>query len=239
MQTLSLNHRQTRLKELPNRKHFETLDSVAQVETFDCVADVADSLDGTYILLYDEDGSVEVWIDVDDDGASAPGVADRAIEVTGVTTGMTAAQVATQVATAIHADAKFSASANSATVTVTHVTPGLVAAAEDGDAGFTDFTVTTAGANPATVITTGEVVMRQLRVTNLSTGTVWLQFFDATTVPAAGDAVSYPPVKLAADEPYSEIVPLAFDKGLVIAASSVAATHTTLDGNLMIYVELE
>ena len=122
--------------------------ATAQVETFSTVADSSDSLDGTYFLLYDEDGSVAVWIDTDDSGTTIPtgaSAADRALEVTTIATDATDSTVATAVAAVINADSKFTSSASSEVVTVTHATAGAVADGADGDTGFTAFTVTTNG----------------------------------------------------------------------------------------------
>lgn len=122
--------------------------SVAQIETFTTVADVADSLDGTFFQLSDEDGTVGIWIDTDDSGTTIPAGAsalDRALEVTTIATNDTAEDVATKVAAVINADSKFSASAVGAVVTVTHATAGAVGDGVDGDTGFTAFTVTTNG----------------------------------------------------------------------------------------------
>lgn len=124
--------------------------AIAQVETFTTRADASDDLDGTYILLNDEDGSVAVWIDTDNSGTTIPtgaSAADRALECTGIATDDTAAAVATAIASTINADSKFAASAVGAVVTVTHATAGAVADGEDGDATFTAFTVTTNGSD--------------------------------------------------------------------------------------------
>jgi len=122
--------------------------AVAQVETFDTVADSSDSLDGTYFLLYDEDGSVAVWIDTDDSGTTIPtgaSAADRALEVTTIATDAIDSTVATAVAAVINADSKFASTATNETVTVTHATAGAVSVGADGDAGFITFAATTAG----------------------------------------------------------------------------------------------
>lgn len=129
--------------------------ATAQVETFTTRADATDDLDGTFFVLYDEDGSVGVWIDVDDGGTTIPAGAaalSRAIEVTGVVTDDTAADVATAVASAINADSKFVSSGSGAVVTVTHATAGAVADGEDGDATFTAFVTTVNGVNSADAI---------------------------------------------------------------------------------------
>jgi len=104
----------------------EGLEAYAQIaptetETITCVADTAGSLDGTYFILHDEDGSVAFWIDVDDSGTAQPTLTvDRYVEITGIATGDSATAVATAVASAIDGDSKFSASAASNVVTVTH-----------------------------------------------------------------------------------------------------------------------
>jgi hypothetical protein len=149
-----------------------TESAIAQVETFDAVADDTDSLDGTYFLLYDEDGSVGVWIDTDNSGTTIPAgasAADRALEVTGISTDDSAADVATAIASIINADGKFAASSDGATVTVTHATAGEVTSAEDGDAGITSITVTTEGADtdesdPAGLVVGSSYIVRAIGV---------------------------------------------------------------------------
>lgn len=113
---------------------------VQEVTRITCVADDSDSLDGKYLTLYDEAGSVGVWIDTDDSGTSEPagsGALDRSIEVTGISTDDTAEDVASAVATAIDGDSKFTASASGAVVTVTCVDPEALTDSADVDTGFT------------------------------------------------------------------------------------------------------
>lgn len=124
--------------------------AIAQVETFTTPADVSDSLDGKTIILYDEDGSVGVWIDTDDSGTTIPAAAsaaDRALEVTTIVTDDTASSVATKIAAVINADSKFSASAVGAVVTVTHATAGQVNPIEASTSGITSITLVTEGAD--------------------------------------------------------------------------------------------
>lgn len=128
--------------------------SVAQIETFTTVADASDSLDGKYLQLSDEDGTVGFWIDTDNSGTAEPAgsaALDRSVEITTIATDDTDETVATLVAAAINADSKFSAAAVGAVVTVTHATAGAVADGADGAAptGFTSFTVTTNGTSHA------------------------------------------------------------------------------------------
>lgn len=104
------------------------------------VADVASSLDATFIALSDDVGTVGFWIDVDDSGTTIPAGAsalDRAVEITTVTAGMTATQVAGVVATAINADSKFTSVATTTTLLTTASTTADVTAWADGDTGFT------------------------------------------------------------------------------------------------------
>lgn len=111
-----------------------------EITKISCVADVAGSLDGTYMRLDDEDGSVGLWIDVDNSGTSAPAGAtalDRQLEVTGVATGDAAAAVATAVASAINGDSKFYAYAEGGNVVVVALNDAVTTAAVDGDTGFT------------------------------------------------------------------------------------------------------
>lgn len=130
---------------------FKQFSAIAQVEIITCVADVSDSLDGTFFQLSDSAGTVGVWIDVDNSGTTIPAGAsalDRVggIEVTGVVTDDTAAAVATAVASAINADSEYTATAVGDTVIVVQATGGDVGDFVDGDTGFTG-TVHTNGSN--------------------------------------------------------------------------------------------
>ena len=85
--------------------------NIRRVTEIITVADVAGSLDAKYFVLYDENGSVGFWFDVDDSGTGIPAGAsacDRAVEITGVATGDDAATVAGVVQAAIDADSQFS-----------------------------------------------------------------------------------------------------------------------------------
>ena len=120
-----------------------------KLELVDCVADDSGSLDGKFFTLYDADGSVGVWIDVDDSGTSAPAGAtalDRQIEVTGISTDDDADAVATAIATALDADEKFNAVATGDKVAVTHEDSGVLTDGSDGDTGFS-FSVPGEGLN--------------------------------------------------------------------------------------------
>lgn len=116
-----------------------TLTSAEQTQ-ITCIADVAANLDRTYFRIDDQNGSVGVWIDVDDSGSAPPAGAlalDRQIEVTGVVTNDTANDVAIAVAAAISGDAEFSTSAVVAGIfTVTDAAQGTRTDASDGDTGF-------------------------------------------------------------------------------------------------------
>lgn len=57
---------------------------MAQVETITCVADVGGALTGNYFILHDKNGSVGVWFDHGNAGASIPAGAaacDRQLEI--------------------------------------------------------------------------------------------------------------------------------------------------------------
>jgi hypothetical protein len=111
-------------------------------------AGVASSLTGKYFKLADVDGTVAFWIDVGNEGTSAPTHgADRAVEITTVTRGMTAAQVAGAVRTAIDDDSKFDVGTlTDATFTAICKDLKSVTNASVGDSGFT-VSVSTNGAD--------------------------------------------------------------------------------------------
>lgn len=110
-----------------------------EVTSITCVADETDSLDGTYFLLEDEDGTVAFWIDTDDSGTVEPSHgADRSIEITTIVTDDTANTVATKVAAAINADSKFSAPAPDANIVLaTNTAYQPMTAQAAGTSGFT------------------------------------------------------------------------------------------------------
>jgi len=108
--------------------------------TIQTVADVSANLDRTAFIIYDQAGSVAVWIDVDDSGSAPPPAAlaaDRAIEVTGVSTDDSADSVATAIAAALSADSEFSANAVGNVITVDDAAQGARTDASDVDTGFT------------------------------------------------------------------------------------------------------
>lgn len=87
----------------------EGLPEITRIAT---VADVSGSLDQKSFTIYDEVGSVGVWIDLNNAGGSAPvGAAAKArqIAIHTINTGDSAATVATKIAAALEADSKFSA----------------------------------------------------------------------------------------------------------------------------------
>lgn len=105
------------------------------------VADSSGSLDGTYFILYDSDGSVAFWIDVDNSGTSEPAHgASRSVEIQTITTNLSANAVASAIQTIIDADLKFSASVLTNVVTVTDATEGI---RTDATANTSGFTITT------------------------------------------------------------------------------------------------
>ena len=112
-------------------------------------ADSSGSLNQKFFQISDRNGTVGVWIDVDNSGSTAPAGAtslDRQIEVTGVVTDATSAQVATALASALNADAEFGAVAVTATVTVTDAHTGTRTDATDGDTGWGSITTSQQGA---------------------------------------------------------------------------------------------
>lgn len=118
---------------------------VKHVATITTVADSSDSLDGTYFVLYDDEGSVAFWIDTDNSGTTIPGgaaVYDRHVEITTINTNDSDGVVAQKVKAAVDADSKFSATVLGNVVTVTYSTAGAHGAAAAGSSGFTPATVT-------------------------------------------------------------------------------------------------
>jgi len=165
-----------------------------EITSITTVADVAGSLDGKYFRINDEDGSVGVWIDVDNNGTSIPGGAaalSRSIEVTGVVTGDSATLVATAVSSAINADAKYVATSVGAVVTITDADQGARTDAIDGNSGFS-FAVTKQGQEVLGVtISPVETLSGALPQVNVA---VSAQTAGATPAPAGGLTVIETPV---------------------------------------------
>lgn len=110
-----------------------------ETHTVACVADSADSLDGTYFILRDEAGTVAFWIDTDDSGTTEPSHgADRAVEITTIATNDDADTVASKIQAVIDADSKFTASVSGDTVTAVSAVYGAhTGTVGAGDSGFT------------------------------------------------------------------------------------------------------
>jgi len=80
--------------------------------TFDILTQGADavSIDGTYFILYDINGAIAFWFDVDDSGTTVPGsvpAGARTVEINTVTSGMSENDVAIEVEKAISASAPY------------------------------------------------------------------------------------------------------------------------------------
>jgi uncharacterized phage protein gp47/JayE len=118
--------------------------------TINTVADVAGSLHQKYFIIYDTQGSVAVWYDIDNTGAVAPPHgANRAIKVANVSTGDSASNVATKTAQVIALDNSFTVTVISNQITITNLINGPLLPATAGTSGFT--TSTSAGTNDASL----------------------------------------------------------------------------------------
>jgi hypothetical protein len=108
-----------------------------EISTVDTVADVAGALGGLYFDLEDVDGTVRVWIDVDNlsSAPAAPG-GGRLLEVD-IVTADTADAVAAAIQAVLEADAAFSATVLADVVTVTDATFGTRTNVAAGTSGFT------------------------------------------------------------------------------------------------------
>ncbi len=143
-------------------------EGVKEITRIVCVADVADSLTGTGFILYDEVGSVGVFFDNGNAGATAPtdvGAAARQIEVNTQATGSTAQQMATALAAKLDADSKFVAVVDPDDDTAVLCTASVVgtrvdvADSADGATGF-DFSVDQQGvAVVAEALTNAKLVL--------------------------------------------------------------------------------
>jgi hypothetical protein len=137
------------------RKEITKRAEVAQVQTVVCGA-ASTITTGDYFKLYSAKDVTTylVWYNKDS-GGGAPVVANTTLVPVAIAAADTASQVATATQTAIDALADFTASVNTATVTITNAAVGDCTTVVDGPTasatGFT-FARTTAGTGPATAI---------------------------------------------------------------------------------------
>lgn len=114
--------------------------ALSEITKFEAVADTAGSLDQTGIVLFDEDGSVAFWIDLDNAGNPAPAwtsAYDRIVAVGTINTNDVDTDVASKMQAAIDADSKFSASVTGNEFTVTCTAMGDRDDAVDEGTNFT------------------------------------------------------------------------------------------------------
>jgi uncharacterized phage protein gp47/JayE len=108
------------------------------VYTINTIADVAGSLDQDYFIIYDSQGSVAVWYDLNNAGnPPPPHGANRAIRVATVNTNDTANDVATKTGNIIALDNAFSIGVITNQITITNLVNGVLASASAGTSGFT------------------------------------------------------------------------------------------------------
>lgn len=114
---------------------------VAEVTTVTCVADVADSLNGTYFYINSVSTEYYVWIKTSGGASMDPAVAGKTGVQVSVTTNDTASAVAIAVASALNALGDFSSPMpGGTTATITNANVGNVVDASDNDTGFTIMT---------------------------------------------------------------------------------------------------
>ena len=121
-----------------------------ETQTVTTVADVSDSLDGTYLTLDGFSGTWAIWIDTDDSGTAEPAHGkDSSVEITSIVTDDTAAAVALAIYTDLIADTAFmtdfdvayDATADDDFITITDKFTGT--RTNLADTGTTGFTVAT------------------------------------------------------------------------------------------------
>lgn len=106
--------------------------------TVDTVADVAGSLDQTYFILNDSQGTVAVWYDLNNAGNPPPAHgANRAIRIATVNTGDSANVVATKTGSTMALDNAYSISVVGNQITATNLVNGSLPTPNNGTSGFT------------------------------------------------------------------------------------------------------
>lgn len=121
------------------RVDFESYREISQVVA---EADVSGSLGGDYIDMYDIDGLVRIWFDVDNLSSAPASGGGRLVEVD-IATDDTAASVATAFVAAFANDSNLEVSATSATITITDKYTGTRTNIADGASGTGWASITT------------------------------------------------------------------------------------------------
>lgn len=113
----------------------------SEIISVDCIADVSDSLDETYFVIYDEAARFNIWMDAAEDQTftSSPGIGTD-VEVS-FATNATAATVATAVATAVNGQADFTASVDTNINTRVNITVDATAKSTDAWDNDTNFRI--------------------------------------------------------------------------------------------------
>jgi uncharacterized phage protein gp47/JayE len=112
------------------------------------------SLDGKYIIIHDDIGSVAVWFDVGNDGTSEPfHGADRSIRCGLINYGDSASVVAAAIATIVNAQIKFNASALGNQLTITTTFNANTPSANVGTSTFPSVVITNGSLSGAELIT--------------------------------------------------------------------------------------
>jgi uncharacterized phage protein gp47/JayE len=118
-----------------------------EIDVFTTVADTAGSLNGKYFIIYDENASVAVWFDIDNQGTEEPfHGAERSIRIGSINTNDPDTTVAAAIAAGVNSDASFNASAVGNQLTITSVVDGNLPDATVGTSGFS--VIITQGAGP-------------------------------------------------------------------------------------------
>ncbi|PIR25600.1 MAG: hypothetical protein COX62_01400 [Deltaproteobacteria bacterium CG_4_10_14_0_2_um_filter_43_8] len=142
-----------------------------EITDFTTLADVGGSLDGTYFILYDADGSAGVWIDIDNSGTPAPVQAlqqDRNVEITTINANDDDATVAAKIAAVLDVDDAWSANAIANVLTITDAQNGVREDANPGDTFFI-INVTQQGVDE---VIEGEIIVEATAVVAAENGNV-------------------------------------------------------------------
>lgn len=163
--------------------------AINEVVSITTVPDTAGSLDAKYFTLYDDVGSVGVWIDVDNNGTPAPAGALaslRQIEITTINSNDDEFNVAAKIAAILEADSKFSATFSSNVITVTNSIGGVRTDAVVGDSGFT-VAVSVQGVNAISSLQGKYFIIYD----NVGSVGVWIDVGNiGTTIPAGAGAAA-------------------------------------------------
>lgn len=144
------------------------------------------TLDGKYFIIYDSNGSVKVYYEVDFSGVPEPGPAANTVITVHIVGNELAADVAIKTEAQLSTVADFTVSTLGDVITVENINPGSRGIGTAGTTGFT-YNVTQSGSNPLDNITSSICYIYPLSSTSISGIEPFVNSFDVINITTVND----------------------------------------------------